>query len=112
VSVVEGDTHRVEADGVPHRISRDEGGVVRAPAPSVVLAIVVAPGDVVAAGDRVAVLEAMKTEMPILAPVAGRVRSVLVTANVQVEAGAALLLLEPAEAERPEPMAGELWVAR
>jgi acetyl/propionyl-CoA carboxylase alpha subunit/acetyl-CoA carboxylase carboxyltransferase component len=108
VSVVEGDTHRVEADGVPHRISRDEGGVVRAPAPSVVLAIVVAPGDVVAAGDRVAVLEAMKTEMPILAPVAGRVRSVLVTANVQVEAGAALLVLEPTEPERVEQAADDV----
>jgi acetyl/propionyl-CoA carboxylase alpha subunit/acetyl-CoA carboxylase carboxyltransferase component len=102
VSVVEGDTHRVEIDGVPHRISRDEGGVVRAPAPSMVLQVAVAPGDLVAAGDRVAVLEAMKTEMPILAPVAGRVRSVLVTANVQVEAGAALIVLEPTEPQQVE----------
>ena len=100
VSVVEGDTHRIEIDGVPHRITRDEGGIVRAPAPSMVLQVAVAPGDLVAAGDRVAVLEAMKTEMPILAPIAGRVRSVLVTANVQVEAGAALLVLDPTE---PEP---------
>ncbi len=85
---------------MPHRITRDEGGIVRAPAPSMVLQVAVAPGDLVAAGDRVAVLEAMKTEMPILAPIAGRVRSVLVTANVQVEAGAALLVLDPTE---PEP---------
>jgi acetyl/propionyl-CoA carboxylase alpha subunit/acetyl-CoA carboxylase carboxyltransferase component len=108
VSLAGSDAHRIEVDGVPHRIGRDDGGVVRAPAPSIVLAITVAPGDLVAAGDRVAVLEAMKTEMPILAPVAGRVRSVLVTANVQVDSGAPLLVLEPTEAERPEPIAAEL----
>jgi acetyl/propionyl-CoA carboxylase alpha subunit/4'-phosphopantetheinyl transferase EntD len=108
VSLAESDAHRIEVDGVPHRIGRDDGGVVRAPAPSIVLSITVAPGDLVAAGDRVAVLEAMKTEMPIFAPVAGRVRSVLVTANVQVESGAPLLVLEPTEAERLEPIAAEL----
>ena len=108
MSLAGSDAHRIEVDGVPHRIGRDDGGVVRAPAPSIVLAITVAPGDLVAAGDRVAVLEAMKTEMPILAPVAGRVRSVLVTANVQVDSGAPLLVLEPTEAERPEPIAAEL----
>ena len=55
-----------------------------------------------AAGDRLAVLEAMKMEMPVLAPFAGRVRSVLVTANVQVDAGAPLLVLEPTDVERAE----------
>jgi acetyl/propionyl-CoA carboxylase alpha subunit/acetyl-CoA carboxylase carboxyltransferase component len=108
VSVAASDSHRIEVDGVPHRVERDEGGIVRAPAPSIVLAIAVAPGDLVAAGDRVAVLEAMKTELPILAPAGGRVRSVLVTPNVQVEAGAPLLVLEPTEAERSEPTAGDL----
>ncbi len=102
VSVSDGEAYRIEVDGVPHRIGRDEGGVVRAPAPAMVLSIAVGPGDLVAAGDRVAVLEAMKTEIPILAPVAGRVRSVLVTANLQVDAGAPLLVLEPTQAAADE----------
>ena len=107
VSIAGSDGHRIEVDGVPHRVGHDEGGVIRAPSPAIVLSVAVAAGDLVAAGERVAVLEAMKTEMPIVAPVAGRVQSVLVTANVQVEAGAALMVLEPTDAE-PEPVRGEL----
>jgi acetyl/propionyl-CoA carboxylase alpha subunit/acetyl-CoA carboxylase carboxyltransferase component len=107
VSVVEGASHRVEVDGVPHRISRDDAGVVRSPAPAVVLSVAVAPGDTVARGDRLAVLEAMKMEMSILAPVAGRVRSVLVTPNVQVGAGVALLVLEPTSAPQGEAAGGD-----
>ncbi len=95
LSIADGLDHLVEVDGVPHRVSRDAGGAVRAPTPAVVLRIPVSPGDVVAAGDRVAVLEAMKMEMAIGAPIAGRVREVLVTANVQVDAGAPLLVIEP-----------------
>ena len=69
---------------------------MRAPAAAaVVVAVLVAPDDVVAAGDRLAVVEAMKMEVAITAPVAGRVRDVYVAANVQVEAGAALVRLEP-----------------
>lgn len=90
----EGLEHVVEVDGVPHRVSRDPGGVVRAPTPAVVLHLPVKAGDQVSAGDRVAVLEAMKMEMVVVAPFAGRVREVLVTPNVQVDAGAPLLELD------------------
>ena len=34
LSVVHGPTHLVEVEGVPHRVSRDEGGVVRATSPA------------------------------------------------------------------------------
>jgi len=94
VSVADGPTHLVEVDGVPHRISADEGGVVRAPAPAVVLGIHVQPGDIVQAGDRLVVLEAMKMEMAVLAPHGGKVRQVLVRPNVQVAAGAELVVVE------------------
>lgn len=40
----------VEIDGVPHRLERDEGGVVRSPAPAVVVSLAVQEGDSVAAG--------------------------------------------------------------
>ena len=99
LSVVDGHRHLLEVDGVSHRISRDTGGVVRAPAPSVVVAVLVKPGDEVAAGDRLVVLEAMKTELSVAAPVGGRVADVLVAPNVQVEAAAPLLELQPLERE-------------
>jgi acetyl/propionyl-CoA carboxylase alpha subunit/acetyl-CoA carboxylase carboxyltransferase component len=100
VSVIEGTDHLVEVDGVPHRVSRDDGGVVRAPAPSVVVGIPVAPGDEVAAGEPVAIVESMKLEVAVTAPFNGRVRDVFVGTNVQVDAGAALVRLEPLGVER------------
>ena len=71
----------VEVDGVPHRISRDEGGLIRCPSPGVVVAIPVSAGDEVQAGDVVAVTESMKMESSLTAPVRGRVREVLVSAE-------------------------------
>ena len=47
-------------------------GIVRAPSPAVVVSIAVKPGDMVAAGDRLAVLEAMKMEMQVVAPFSGK----------------------------------------
>ena len=52
VSSVQGTDHLVEVDGVAHRFSRDDAGIVRAPAAALVVAVDVAPGDVVEAGDR------------------------------------------------------------
>lgn len=95
LSIADGLDHLVEVDGVPHRVSRDAGGAVRAPTPAVVLRLPVKPGDVIAAGDPIAILEAMKMELAIGAPSAGRVREVLVTPNVQVAAGAPLVVIEP-----------------
>jgi acetyl/propionyl-CoA carboxylase alpha subunit/acetyl-CoA carboxylase carboxyltransferase component len=87
--------HLVEVDGAVHRISRDEGGVVRAPAPALVVSLPVAPGQEVAAGAPVAVLESMKMETVLPAPFAGRLRELLVGPNDQVGAGQPLLKLEP-----------------
>ena len=50
VSVVQGLSYRIEVDGVSHQIDRDDGGVVHAPAPAVVVSIAVKPGDTVAVG--------------------------------------------------------------
>ncbi len=89
----------VTVDGVTHRFSRDDGGLVRAPAPSVVVAITVAEGDEVPAGATVAVVETMKMETVLVAPFAGRVRRVLAGTNVQVDAGSPLLQLEALDAD-------------
>jgi acetyl/propionyl-CoA carboxylase alpha subunit/acetyl-CoA carboxylase carboxyltransferase component len=94
VSVVQGLTHRIEVDGVSHQVDRDDGGIVHAPAPAVVVSIAVKPGDTVSAGDRLAVLEAMKLEMKVVAPFGGRVRQVMTIPNVQVDTGAPLVQIE------------------
>src|SRR5215470_2755219 len=100
VSVVQGLHYRIEVDGVSHRIDRDDGGVVHAPAPAVVVSVAVKPGDVVEAGDRLAVLEAMKMEMAVVAPFSGKVRCVLVIPNVQVDSGAPLLQVDPIASDK------------
>jgi len=96
VSIVQGHNYRIEVDGVSHRVDRDEGGMVRAPAPAVVVSVAVKPGDTVSAGDRLAVLEAMKMEMQVVAPFSGRVRQIMTITNVQVDAGAPLVQIDPA----------------
>jgi acetyl/propionyl-CoA carboxylase alpha subunit/acetyl-CoA carboxylase carboxyltransferase component len=101
--VARGLDYLLEVDGVPHRVSRDDGGVVRAPMPAIVLSIAVQPGETVAAGDRVAVLESMKMELVVAAPCAGRVAAVLVQPNQHVIAGMPLLALEMAAAGEAMP---------
>ncbi|HET7474653.1 MAG TPA: carboxyl transferase domain-containing protein [Dermatophilaceae bacterium] len=98
VVTIEGPSdHRVEVDSVSHRVTRDEGGMVRSPAPAVVVAIPVAAGADVEAGDTVVVLESMKMETQVRAPYAGRVREVLAAVNSQVDAGGALLRIDRVE---------------
>ncbi len=97
LAMVDGPNHLIEVNGLPHRISQEEGGVVRAGAPGLVLALPVQPGQQVEAGAPLAVLEAMKMELTIKAPFAGRVRRVDVMVNQQVAAGASLMTLEKLE---------------
>lgn len=102
LSAAHGPVHFIEVDGIAHRISRDEGGVLRAPAPALVVATPVAVGEQVAAGAPVVVLESMKMETRLLAPFAGVLRELHVSAGSQVETGAPLVRLEPvADEEAP-----------
>ncbi len=105
LSVAQGPDYLVEVDGAVHRISGGEAGLIRAPAPAMVVAITVAAGDEVAEGDVVAVVESMKLETSLRSPAAGRVAEVFADVNTQVESGAKLLRIEPAadedQAEQP-----------
>ncbi len=85
----------VEVDGINHRISQDEAGLIRATAPAVVVALPMAIGEEFEAGDTLVVLESMKMETALRAPSAGRVREVFAIVNGQVDAGAALLRVDP-----------------
>ena len=69
-------------------------GAIRAPLAGRVAAVNVRAGDAVAAGDVVAVLDAMKMEHAITAPAAGTVRAVHAAPDQVVEADALLLELE------------------
>jgi acetyl/propionyl-CoA carboxylase alpha subunit/acetyl-CoA carboxylase carboxyltransferase component len=90
-----GPIHLLEVDGVTHRITRDEGGVVRSPAPALVVATPVAPGDEVEADAPVLVLESMKMETVLRAPFRALLRECVVSVGSQVGTGAPLLRLQP-----------------
>ncbi|HSK32457.1 MAG TPA: biotin carboxylase N-terminal domain-containing protein, partial [Propionicimonas sp.] len=95
VTANHGPVQFIEVNGVAHRVSRDEGGVLRSPAPALVVATPVAVGDEVAAGAPVVVLESMKMETVIAAPFAARVKELMVISGSQVESLAPLVRLEP-----------------
>jgi acetyl/propionyl-CoA carboxylase alpha subunit/acetyl-CoA carboxylase carboxyltransferase component len=94
LSVTQGPDYLIEVDGAMHRMSGGEAGLVRAPAPAMVVAIPVEAGDSVAEGDVVAVVESMKLETALRAPAAGRIAEVLVDVNTQVESGTKLVRIE------------------
>ncbi len=72
------------------------GDCIAAPLPGIVKSLNVAPGDLVATGDILAVMEAMKMEHSLTAPRDGTIAEVAVRAGEQVEEGALLIALEPA----------------
>ena len=102
VLATHGPTHLVEVDGITHRISRDEGGVVRSPAPALVVATPLSVGDEVDSGAPILVLESMKMETVLRAPFRARIRERLVSVGSQVETGAPLVRLEPLATESEE----------
>ncbi len=97
LSLVDGPACYVEVEGIPLTIIHEEGGVVRSPAPAVVVSVTVTPGDRINAGDQLAIVETMKMEMGIIAPFPGTVVHVFVRSNVQVDLGAPLIHIEPSE---------------
>ncbi|WP_436521026.1 carboxyl transferase domain-containing protein [Actinoplanes sp. HUAS TT8] len=97
----------IEVDGVTHRVSRDEGGVLRSPMPALVVATPLEAGAEVEAGAPVLVLEAMKMEAVLRAPFRARVKEVLVAVGNKVDAGAALLRLDPIGGDEAEQAAVE-----
>ncbi|NJD31996.1 MAG: ATP-grasp domain-containing protein [Gammaproteobacteria bacterium] len=78
----------------PSSDSATDPRLARAPVAGTIAAISVAPGDVVAAGQQLVCVEAMKMEMWLVARSAGRVRAVHAQVKESVEAGAVLVELE------------------
>jgi propionyl-CoA carboxylase alpha chain len=76
--------------------SGSEGETVAAPMPGVVVALRVKPGETVAAGQAVAVVEAMKMQNELAARHGGVVGAVLVRERDAVSAGQPLVRIRPA----------------
>jgi 3-methylcrotonyl-CoA carboxylase alpha subunit len=74
------------------------GDRIEAPMPGLVKAVLVAPGDRVERGQRLAILEAMKMEHSLTAGRDAVVEEILAGEGAQVEAGAPLILLKVEEA--------------
>src|SRR3546814_14291823 len=72
-------------------------GALLAPMPGSVIAVHAAPGDTVAEGQPIIVMEAMKMQHTVSAPYAGTVTELPARTGDQVEAGAVLAVVEPTE---------------
>ena len=85
----------------------EEGdSAVRAPMSGRLVAIAVEDGETVEAGQRLAVVEAMKMEHALVAPYAGVVRDLSAAVGEQVEMGERIMWVEK-EGEREEPAQGQ-----
>jgi acetyl-CoA carboxylase biotin carboxyl carrier protein len=70
------------------------GTPVTVPMVGKIVAVSVKVGDKIKEDDQVAVLEAMKMEMPVVAPVTGTVKEIRVAPGQEVEAEAVIAMIE------------------
>lgn len=77
--------------------SEGAGGGLTAPMPGKIIAVMAEAGQSVTAGDKLVVMEAMKMEHTISAPVSGTVREVFFGVGDQVDDGAELIAIEEAD---------------
>lgn len=101
----DGHVHVISTQAPSHRRRRaDDEGALAAPMPATVSAINVTPGQQVARGDVMIVLEAMKMELPIVAPRDARIARVACQKGELVQPGVPLIELEPEPGTvNPEP---------
>ncbi|OYU50326.1 MAG: carbamoyl-phosphate synthase subunit L [Rhizobiales bacterium PAR1] len=76
----------------------DAGGNVKSPMHGKLVALFVSEGDVVEKGQRVAIVEAMKMEHPVLAPRAGTVENIAFEAGSQLGEGVRIMAIAEAAA--------------
>jgi 3-methylcrotonyl-CoA carboxylase alpha subunit len=80
--------------------SRDADGAIRSPMHGKVLSVLVEPGAAVRKGQRIAVIEAMKMEHALTAPIDGIVGEIAAQAGSQVAEGAVILRIDAAAEAR------------
>jgi geranyl-CoA carboxylase alpha subunit len=89
---------RISSLGEREGASQTAGSLL-APMPGVVLAVLVAAGQNVSAGDPLMTLEAMKMEQTVRAPHDGVIAAIHFAPGEQVTAGATLLTIQPEDSE-------------
>ena len=89
-----GDTIQCDINGLSIPVSYQAGGVLKSRSPAIVLSINAVPGSEVEKGDPLVVLEAMKMEMIIQAPVSGIVNRIYISEGEQIAAGQPLVLID------------------
>ncbi len=87
---------RLKDFSAPAAEGASSDGAVKAPMHGKLLDLFVGVGDRVAAGQRLAVIEAMKMEHTLHAPFAGTVQRIAVGAGAQVVEGGEIMLIDPA----------------
>jgi biotin carboxyl carrier protein len=106
VALVDGIAHSLQISGLevasaprsaapPPRAAAAGAGAIRAIMPGAIVRVLVAEGAEVSAGDVVLVLEAMKMENELRAPVPGVVKAIHVQPGQAVEMNAVLAEIEP-----------------
>jgi pyruvate carboxylase len=73
----------------------DDPTQIGAPLPGLIASYTRSEGDQVAAGERLAVIEAMKMESNVTAPLDGKIKKVHLAAGEHIESGDLLITLEP-----------------
>ncbi len=84
-----------------HDDDETSGGHLMAPMSGTIVAILVVPGDVVAKGAALVVLEAMKMEHTIVAPADGKVSAINCAVGERVAEGTNLVDVEPTASAKP-----------
>lgn len=99
VTMPHGHVSLVEQPRFPQPRPPEVQGATRAPMHGIVTQIAVRPGDVVAKGQLLCIVEAMKMEHQLLAPYDGVVASISVTAGEQVETEQLLVVVDQPEGD-------------
>jgi acetyl/propionyl-CoA carboxylase alpha subunit len=89
--------HQYRLETRPTRAQKGGGassGEYRAPMPGQIVDVLVAEGDTVTKGQKVLVLEAMKTQQPFVAPFEGKVAKLSAQKGMQVKDGELLAVIE------------------
>ncbi|MDP7312106.1 MAG: biotin/lipoyl-containing protein [Candidatus Thalassarchaeaceae archaeon] len=102
-ATVEGETFFIEVDGTPAKgekkrrstKKRKKSGVVSSTIPGKIITVEVEVGQDVSEGDVVLILEAMKMQNEVAAPVSGTVIEVNCEAGSTIEANLPLVVIEP-----------------
>lgn len=80
-----------------HAGGKDHSGDLISPMPGVVVEVLVVEGQAVNKGDKLIILEAMKTQQAFVAPFDGKIAKLAVSKGEQVTDGLVMAVVEPAE---------------